>query len=316
MIYTCTMNPAIDLFVLTEVYDSKVVNRTLKEEIQPNGKGVNISFILRMLGISNTAIGFSGGFTGDFIQEELSKKHILTDFVGVEGITRINVFTHVEKEKTEYKLVNKGPEIKDKSMKDLLEKINRLTEGDILFVSGSLPLGVKDNVLVEISQASERNKFKLILDTSSKVVLDCLQYQPYCIKPNEEELAEWFGKRQLSKQEIIQFGNKLVELGAENVLVSLGKEGCLFFNDRKKLYVNAPKGKVINTACSGDTLLGTFIGRLEQNMNEEEALMDAVAAGSSTAFSSWLTDFSDIDKLKEQMKLTNIKELEGDFIYV
>ena len=306
MIYTCTMNPAIDLFVSTKDYDPLVVNRTSEEDIQPNGKGVNISFVLKMLGIENIALGFSGGFTGLFIEEELEKKGIKTKFVHVEGTTRINVFTHVESNNTEYKLVNRGPLINLEQVNELLSKIDQLNEDDILFVSGSNPRGVTDEVIVEIAKLSKKNKFKLVLDTSSKIVLESLKYNPYCIKPNNEELAKWFKKESLTDEELSYYGEKLVEMGAEIVLLSLGEEGCLLFTKEENLYVNAPKGKVINTACSGDTLLGTFIGSLKKELKLEEALKEAVAAGSSTAFSPGLTDFSDVEELKKQMEVKKI----------
>lgn len=306
MIYTCTMNPAIDLFIATKEMLPFTVNRTIEDEAQPNGKGVNISFILKMLNLDNTATGFTGGFTGDFIKEELEKQQILTDFVDIDGMTRINVFTNVEKEEVEFKLVNRGPEISNQEQKVLLEKINKLGTDDVLFVSGSNPRGVNDEILVEIAKLSSQNKFQLILDSSSKVVLECLNYRPYLVKPNDEELASWFRRNTIEASERIKYGKKLIELGAQNVLLSLGSEGSLFIDQDKVLQVNAPKGKVMNTACSGDTLLGTFVGLLKKGWKIEEALKKASAAASSTAFKSGLTDFSDVDELMKDLTVIQI----------
>ncbi|MDN6293863.1 MULTISPECIES: 1-phosphofructokinase [Alkalibacterium] len=308
MFYTCTMNPAIDLFVSTKEYDPFVVNRATEDEVQPNGKGVNVSFILKMLGIHNQALGFSGGFTGKFIEEELENKDIETNFVKVEGNTRINVFTHVETKETEYKLVNKGPEINLQQIQELLKKIKSLNSEDTLFVSGSNPRGVTDEVILEIAKLSKKNNFKLVLDTSSKVVLDSLEYQLYCIKPNDEELASWFGKEKLSWEELIYYGKKLINQGTKMVLISLGEKGCLFFSKKETLFVNAPKGKVINTACSGDTLLATFIGSLKLGWSTQESLRHAVAAGSSTAFTSGLTDFKNVEELKKNLVVKKITD--------
>lgn len=308
MFYTCTMNPAIDLFVSTEYYEPSVVNRSTDDEVQANGKGVNVSFVLKMLAIDNRALGFTGGFTGRFIEEELEKKEIETDFIKVEGNTRINVFTNVESEEREYKLVNRGPEISDDQINSLLNKISCLNQDDILFVSGSNPRGVSDEVILGMAKLSEKNKFKLVLDISSKVVLDSLAYQPYCIKPNDEELASWFGKDELSWDELIYYGKDLVNRGSTMVLISLGAEGCLFFSKEESFYVNAPKGKVINTACSGDTLLATFLGLVESGWSTPKALKHAVAAGSSTAFTSGITDFKDVDELKKELLVKRIKD--------
>lgn len=142
-VYTCTMNLAIDLYIETEQLIPKVVNRTIDDDIQANGKGVNVSLLLKMLGIPNTALGFSGGFTGEYIEQFLNKQDIQTDFVTVDGITRINVFTQVNSEQTEYKLVNKGPEIDSPSIDTLLQQIRQFKSGDYLCVSGSLPRGYR-----------------------------------------------------------------------------------------------------------------------------------------------------------------------------
>lgn len=307
MIYTCTMNPAIDHFIETESYYPKKVNRTNSSELQPNGKGVNISFILNRLSIKNTATGFIGGFTGNFIETELNDCGIMTEFIKVKGDTRINVFTNVLSENTEYKLVNKGPSVNKKNMIELIEKINSFQKEDVLFVSGSLPKGIEENIFIEISKKSKEIGFKLILDISSQTLLECLQYNPYCIKPNDQELASWFGEENLTKKEIIEYGEELVNLGAQKVLVSLGEKGCLYFDKNQAFQINAPKGKVVNTACSGDALLGTFIGNLYLEQSVEESLENAVAAGSSTAFTTWLTDFSDVNQLKKQIKTKKIR---------
>lgn len=308
MFYTCTMNPAIDLFVSTKDYEPFVVNRSTEDEVQANGKGVNVSFILKMLGIHNEALGFSGGFTGKFIEEELEKKDIKTNFVKVEDNIRINVFTHVENKETEYKLISKGPKVNLQQIQELLKKISLLNSEDTLFVSGSNPRGVTDEVILEIAKLSRKNNFKLVLDTNSKVVLDSLVYQLYCIKPNEEELANWFGKEKLSWEELNYYGEKLITQGTKMVLISLGEKGCLFFNKEETLFVNAPKGKVINTACSGDTLLATFIGLLKLGWSNQESLKHAVAAGSSTAFTSGLTDFKNVEELKKNLVVKKITD--------
>ena len=307
MIYTCTMNPAIDHFIETDSYYPKQVNRTNSSELQPNGKGVNISFVLKMLNIENTALGFVGDFTGKFIETELFKNDIESDFIDVKGMTRVNVFTNVLKENTEYKLVNKGPKVDNFNVEELLKKIKAFQKNDILFISGSLPEGVNEDIFIEISKIAQDIGFKLILDISSKKLLACLSYNPYCIKPNEQELASWFGKEKMTETELIYYGKELVKRGAQKVLVSLGEYGCLYIDKEQCLHSSAPAGKVVNTACSGDTLLGTFIGCLYQGNTEKEALITAVAAGSSTAFTTWLTDFSDVNELKKQIKVKKIK---------
>ncbi len=307
-VYTCTMNLAIDLFIETEELLPRVVNRTIDDDIQANGKGVNVSLVLKMLGISSTALGFSGGFTGNYIAAFLKEKNIATDFVLVDGLTRINVFTQVNADNTEYKLVNQGPEIQGENTQALLGKISQLEADDYLCVSGSLPRGVSPKILVEISRICHEIGVHLIIDSSYKEILDCLKYQPFLLKPNDEELAEWFGKEQLAEDEYIAYSEKLIAAGAKNVLLSLGGDGAIFINKDTCLRGNSPKGKVVNTACAGDTLLGTFLAGLIQGQDTAETLRRSLAAGSSTAFQKGLTDFSDVHTLEEQIKITRGKQ--------
>lgn len=307
-IYTLTMNPAIDMFIQTNQLVNNVVNRTIYDELQPNGKGVNVSFVLKMLNIPNTALGFSAGFTGKYIKEELLARGVSEEFIDVEGTTRINVFTQVLSTSEEFKLVNKGPVISQLAQDTLLDKIKGLDSDDYLVISGSLPKGIDSSYLTKISEITDEQNVSLILDISDPVILDCLQYAPYLIKPNDEEIAQWFGLDDLSENEIIKYGKKLQHLGARNVLISLGEKGAILLEESGKVYsCSAPVGEVVNTACAGDTTLGTYLGSKFLGLSTEESLIKAVASGSSTAFRSGLTDFSDVDELSKQIKLTKME---------
>jgi len=303
-IYTCTFNLAIDLFIETHSLKPFVVNRTQDDDIQANGKGVNVSLILKMLGIDNTTLGFKAGFTGRYIEDFLKDKKIKTKFIEVPGMTRINVFTQVNETQEEFKLVNKGPNIPEESIVGLLKEIECLKAGDYLCVSGSLPRGVSPSILVEIAKRCHTQNVHLILDSSYNEVLDCLQYQPFLLKPNEEELAAWYDVTIDSKEDYLFYAEKLIASGAQNVLLSLGGEGAYFINEQKVLYGNSPKGKVVNTACAGDTLLGTFLSGMLKKEDTATVLRKSLAAGSSTAFRKGITDFSDVATLEEQIIIT------------
>ncbi|PAE08400.1 1-phosphofructokinase [Terribacillus saccharophilus] len=302
MIYTCTMNPAIDLFSEFTSFDPFVVNRSIFEEYQPNGKAINISFMLKKLGISNMATGFLGGFTGDFIEQELEASGIETAFIKVDGITRINTF--IRENSMEYKAVNRGPVISQQAQELLIEQIRNLKSGDWLFVSGSLPQGIDDQIHIEIAKIAHQLGVKLVLDISSSVLLDCLAYEPYLIKPNDEEIANWFNiPDHTDRAELQKAAEQLLERGAQRVLLSCGAQGALYCDSTQELAVNAPSGKIVNTACAGDTMLAAFAGRLMLGDSEEEALVYATAAGSSTAFTSGLSDLSDIPDLAGQIQI-------------
>lgn len=308
MIYTCTLNPAIDLFIETNHLKPEVVNRTNSYDIQPNGKGVNVSFILKHLGVNNTAWGVGGGFTSNFIEESLRNKGIETDFTHIDGISRINVFTRVLDTDTEYKEVNNGPEVSADKVTEFLQKVATLTKDDKLVVSGSFSKGIQPEIIVEIAQMAEKQGFDLVIDTSYPEVVSAIEHHPYLIKPNDEELLSWFDQPDTDDINVlVKYSKELLKKGAQNILLSLGAKGALFVNAEHVLLGNAPKIKVVNTACSGDTMLGTFLAGLEQGMSLEDNLQRSLAAASSTAASAGLTDFSDVDELMKQIKITQLE---------
>ena len=193
MIYTITLNPAIDLVIITKKLEPNIVNRTENFELQPNGKGVNVSFILKKMGIENVATGIGGGFTLDYITAGLTEKGISNNFLKVKEPTRINVFTRVIDQNREYKEVNPGPEVSEKVQEQFLKYLRTtLKESDTLIISGSFSRGINQDYLVKIAKVMADKKVKLVIDSSSKAVLDTLPYHPYLLKPNDQELASFF----------------------------------------------------------------------------------------------------------------------------
>lgn len=311
MIYTCTMNPAIDLFVEFDEFKPFVVNRSHFEDYQANGKAINISLMLKKMDIDSTATGFLGGFTGEFIESTLKDRKISTAFIHVDGITRINTF--IRTGETEYKAVNHGPAISKGAQQKLLDFIRQFRSNDTLFVSGSLPRNVGDSILVDIARLSKQIGFSLILDVSSRTLLDCLPYRPMLIKPSDEELAAFLDvdlKTLDTKENIIDGAQKLLHMGAQHVIVSRGAKGAMYLDQDHILFANAPKGKVVNTACSGDTLLAAFIGSRIKGRSLADALAFATAAASSTAFTSGLSDLKDVPDLLQQIHVENKIESE------
>lgn len=305
-IYTLTLNPAIDLFVRLNELKENVVNRTIEEYYQANGKAINISFILKQMGIDNTAMGFLAGFSGEYIEKELKRKGIDTDFVYVDGVTRINVFINSDKE---YKIVNRGPEILKKSVNNLIKKLEKIDENSHLFVSGSLPRGVSDDIFIEISKICEKRNIKLIYDISSKKLVECLNYPVYMIKPNEDELKDIFGINNIDEKTIKELKQKMFNdyPKLDNILLSLGEEGAIFINKEKIIKSSALKGQLVNSACAGDTMLAVFIGSLILGENLEKSLKRSAAGGSLTAFSAGLCDVKEIDKRLEEIIIKNIE---------
>lgn len=309
MIYTLTLNPAIDLFIDTPTMRPNTVNRTNGDEILANGKGVNVSFVLNKMNVKTFALGVGGGFTMDYITSELTKTGIPNHFIDTGGITRINVFTHVEDQDNEYKLVNPGPEVDYTGLKKIEQEISKLTNVDMLIVSGSFSRGIDPSFIKRIADICQQNDVKLVIDTSYPSVVETLPFNPFLLKPNEDELRSWFKvDHPLSTDEIRKYAKELVNQGARNVLVSIGGDGALLVNQDQVIFGNAPKIKVLNTAGAGDTLLAVYIGSIENNMSESEALRYAIAAGSDTARSKGLTSLTNLEDLINQISVMEEKE--------
>ena len=304
MIYTVTLNPAIDLVIVTKKLEPKVVNRTEKFELQPNGKGVNVSFILKKLGIDSVATGIGGGFTLDYVISGLAEKGIKTNFLKVKEPTRVNVFTDVLDEGTEYKQVNPGPVVSSDKQDQFLDYLeSTVTKDDMVVVSGSFSRGIKPDFLVQLAQLVQKQGAKFVIDSSYLEVIDTLKYRPFLLKPNDSELAAFFNyEGEMTTTKTVELAQKLIKLGCQNVLVSLGADGAAFINKYHVLFANAPQIQVVNSACAGDTMLGTFIAFLEKNKPVSAALKMAVAAGSDTASRTGLTDFS-LDELLPQISV-------------
>lgn len=304
MIYTVTLNPAIDLVIITQNLKPEIVNRTKSFELQPNGKGVNVSFILKKLGVDNIATGIGGGFTLDYICQGLEKQGIKADFLKVDEPTRINVFTRVLSDDVEYKEVNPGPEISSQIQQKYLSYLNEnINPGDSVIISGSFSAGIDPSYVVEIAKITQAKDAHLIVDTNYPEVTDTIPYKPFLLKPNDHELASWFGKDDAPLDELIKMARKLVDQGVQNILLSLGAAGAALINKDHVYIGNAPKIKVVNTACSGDTMLGTFIAYLEKGKSADVALKHAIAAGSDTASRSGLTDFKRTAELEKQIDI-------------
>lgn len=298
MVYTVTFNPSLDYVVSIETFLSGKINRTTEENIYPGGKGINVSMVLSNLGVDNTALGFVAGFTGMELKKRLHDKGIITDFIQVtDGLTRINIKLKSEKiEETE--INGQGPLVTEDAVSKLMDKISTLTHKDILVVSGSVSKGVPQNIYAEIVKLCNEKEIKVVVDASSALLWNTLEYEPFLIKPNHYELGDIFNREIQSYEEVVFYAKELQNRGAKNVLVSIGAKGAVLVAEDSKVYeMEAPQGEVLNSVGAGDSMVAGFLaGYLETN-DFEYALKLGVCAGSATAFSYGLAAKKEIDKL-------------------
>lgn len=292
MIYTLTFSPAVDYVVDVDNLKIGAINRTKNEIFMPGGKGINVSIVLSNLGIKSKALGFVGGFSGEFIKDELKKKNIETDFVDVDGITRINMKIRSSEESA---INGMGPILNDEDINKLVEKLKILNKEDYLVISGKIPASVSDAQFENILRVASENGARIVVDTEGKMLLTSLKYNPFLIKPNKEELEGLFNVTINSDLDIEVYAKKLLDKGAKNVIVSLGSDGAILVNNETVCKLAAPKGDAKNTVGAGDSLLAGFIYEYITSQDMQKALKFAIAAGSATAFSDGLASKEDIN---------------------
>lgn len=299
MIYTITFNPALDYITEVEKFEIGKINRTKEEKILPGGKGLNVSIVLKNLEIESTAISFIAGFTGEELENRLKQYGIKTDFIKVkEGITRINVKINSDKETA---INAQGPRITQENIEQLLQKIEKIKETDLVILSGGIPKGIKKDIYEIISKKVYEKKATLVVDTTQELLLSVLKYKPFLIKPNKEELEETFQVKIQTKEDIIKYATKLQKLGAKNILVSLGKDGAVLVTEEKQFFSKAPKGRLINSVGAGDSMVAGFIASYSQHKSFEEALKMGIATGSASAFSNNLATKQEVENLLKEM---------------
>lgn len=286
MIYTVTLNPSIDYVVNMEQLVEGMVNRVSAEHFYAGGKGINVSQILNQHGISNRALGFISGFTGNFIEGSLKEKGIDTDFIRLsEGYSRINMKIKTTTDETE--INGMGPHIPKTEIDKLYRQLDLLTADDTLVLAGSIPATLPDDFYEKMMEHVQDRGVKVVVDATKNLLLNVLTYRPFLIKPNHHEIAEMFGVTISTTEDLLQYGNRLKDMGARNVLISMGGDGAILLAENGEVYrSNVPKGVVKNSVGAGDSMVAGFIAGYEKTQCYEQALRLGAASGSATAFSS------------------------------
>lgn len=301
MIYTITFNPALDYISQVENFEIGKINRTKTEKILPGGKGLNVSTVLKNLGLGSTALGFIADFTGKELKRKIEEHGIETDFVEVKnGMTRINVKISSNEETA---LNGNGPEISEEELQQLLDKIDKIKKGDIVILAGNVPKCIKNNIYEIICLKLEKNGVTFIVDSTRELLINVLKYKPFLIKPNKDELQETFNVKINTNEEIVEYAKKLQEMGAQNVLISLGGDGAILITkEGKQYYKQAPKGQVVNTVGAGDSMVAGFIVGYLESGDYEQALKMGIATGSASTFSMNLATKEEVEILLKNIK--------------
>lgn len=284
MIYTVTLNPSLDYVVDVDDFELGRTNRAVSERLYAGGKGINVSFVLKNLGFESTALGFSAGFTGEEIKKQIQERGITENFITVlNGQSRINIKLRGQQE-TE--INGMGPDIEKEHIQQLLKKLSVLSTGDYLILAGSVPMKINDTIYYDILKTLDKKGIKAVVDTTGDLLLNVLKYHPFLIKPNIHELSELFSTEIKTKEEVVQYGLKLQDMGAQNVIVSMAGDGAVFICENGEIYESeAPKGVVKNSVGAGDSMVAGFLAGFCETKDFAKAFKMGVCTGSASAFS-------------------------------
>lgn len=300
MIYTVTFNPSLDYIVSVDDFKLGLTNRTSSELMLPGGKGINVSIVLKNLGIQSTALGFMAGFTGKEIARRLEEEGVASDFIQIEeGISRINLKL---KSIDGTEINGSGPKIPKEKVEELMKRLNTMKEGDVLFLAGSIPASMPDDIYSRIMKELKDKGIMIVVDATRDLLMNVLEYRPFLIKPNNHELGEIFEVTLKTREDVIPYGRKLQEKGARNVLISMAGEGAVLVAEDGQVFEKpAPKGTLVNGVGAGDSMVAGFMAGWMEKQDHEYAFHMGISAGSASAFSENLATREEVQAVYEQV---------------
>ena len=300
MIYTVTLNPSVDVILEVKNLNIGEKNHVTNEFTLPGGKALNVSRVLSQLKIPTVATGFIGGHQGKFIEEWLDKENIMTDFVNIEEESRTNIKLLLDNEETT--INSKGPNVSHYEVDELLYYLSRVGEGDTIVMGGSVPQmeeKVDEDIYSRMVSIAKANGAHFIADIPAKYLPAVIKEGPILVKPNVEDLMEIFGTKIETIEDMDKYGKKIIEMGAQNAIVSYGKKGSMFFNKDGHSYISEEIhiNEVVNSVACRDAMIGGFIGTLVRSSDTIEAYKVAVAAATATAEVLDLPTREEIEKI-------------------
>ena len=304
MIYTVTLNPSIDYIVRLDKVNVGSVNRMESDDKFAGGKGINVSRVLKRLGIDNTATGFIGGFTGKFITDTLENEAIATNFVQVLEDTRINVKIKAD---AETEINGTGPTVSPERLAALKDILSGLSEKDTVVFAGSSNKNLGNVVYKELISLTRQTGAQVVCDFEGQTLIDSLEFQPLLVKPNNHELADLYQTTFTSVEDIFPFGQRLLDEGAQHALVSMAGDGALLFTSEGVYQSNVLKRAVKNSVGAGDSMIAGFVGSFTKTQDPVEAFKWGVACGSATTFSDDLATADFIQELLPEVEITKVK---------
>lgn len=306
MIYSVTLNPALDREYIVPDLIPNTVLRATEVHIDFGGKGFNVSRMLAALSTESTALGFVGGNTGQILIDGLEASGISTDFIRIAQETRTNTSIVEMKGDDHYKVNETGPVISPQETEALMEKIHRLLKaGDWWILSGSLPPGVKTNIYARIIELVNREKAKAVLDTSGEALRIGCESGPFLVKPNLEEAIQITSRKPENTMDTEAIIKAIHQFGVENIVLSTGKERSILSDGKKRWSINPPKITEENPTGAGDAMLAAIVYQLNAGSTMQEAFRWGIASGTAAARlpGTGMAAREEVEKLLEKVEI-------------
>jgi len=306
---TVTLNPSIDRRYNIKSFERGKVFRANDFQYTPGGKGLNVAKVIKTLNEPVIATGFLGGRSGSYIEEKLDEMNIRHKFISIDGETR-SCLAIISDDGSQTEILESGPLISQTDMQRFYKLYEELIRQDeIICISGSMPKDVDIETYKNLIEKANKEGKKILLDTSGEALKKGMEARPYLIKPNKEELENLIGNAISTEEGIIKAVSPMIKEGINIVAVSLGREGCLVFNDNYMYRVRTPKVKAVNPVGSGDAMIAGFAVSLKRNYGFENMLKLAAACGTANALEeeTGKIDINNINRLIEDIIIEKIK---------
>ncbi|MBO5851150.1 MAG: 1-phosphofructokinase family hexose kinase [Clostridia bacterium] len=285
MILNICPNPSIDCTVELEQLNIGRLNRIANKTVTYSGKALNSAIGISRLGGDSYATGFMYENDGNLFVQRLNNEGVKNTFVWNSGSVRIN-YKVVDNKSMLTEINDIGEKVSIEKQRELLELVSNVSKNaSVVVISGSLPQGVDNSYYPALLNAVKGNA-KKIVDTEGDKLLSSLSCGVYLAKPNLSELENAVKTRLETKTDMIKACQKLIDLGAQNVLLSLGRDGAIYTNGTTSYYCKSASVAVNSTVGAGDSMVAAASLMIENGADNAEILRCAVAAGTASITTS------------------------------
>lgn len=304
-IVTLTLNPAFDMHCFVSAFRPYHENIAEIQSLEAGGKGVNISRALTENGVENSAVIVAGSENCGEFERQLQADNLTYKLIKTQGRIRENITLHSGDGADETRISFHGFTCDKSMLKRVAESIGGVEKSAVITLTGSIPDGVSVSDVKAFLEDFRSCGAKIVIDSRSFTMADLADFQPWLIKPNEDEASAYLKMPINTPQDALTAAKRLQATGIENVLLSLGGKGATLVSGNGEFFANAPKIDAVSTIGAGDSMIAGFLSAYVTGKNEEDCLRRAVAFGSAACLRAGTLPPlpEDVKKLEEKIAI-------------